>query len=188
VRVSDASNSGGRAKVPKADTGVLANLPRTRPQRSSPRRTAARKAAGAPAQAPAKTAGIPAKAPAKTAGARARALTKAPAKAATSAAANKRASARKPPTTRKPSATRNPSATRKPPVKAKRGIGATGGEEAVPRQGFESDGEIASGPVQPPGAAELVSSAAELAGELAKAGVAGGARLLKDLLARLPPG
>jgi hypothetical protein len=61
-------------------------------------------------------------------------------------------------------------------------------EETVPRQGFEPDGELASGSVQPPGAAELVSSAAELAGELAKAGVTGGARLLKDLFARLPPG
>lgn len=58
----------------------------------------------------------------------------------------------------------------------------------MPRQGFESDGEIASGSVEPPGAAEIVSSAAELAGELAKAGVTGGARLLKDLFARLPPG
>jgi hypothetical protein len=67
-------------------------------------------------------------------------------------------------------------------------VAAKGREETVPRQGFEPDGELASGSVQPPGAAELVSSAAELAGELAKAGVTGGARLLKDLFARLPPG
>jgi hypothetical protein len=144
VRVSDASNSGGRAKASKPDTGVLANLPRTRPQRSSPRRDAARKAAGAPA--------------------------KTSAKASTQAPAAKRASVRRPPT------------------KTKRSTGATPRKDAVPRQGFEVEGEIASGPVQPPGASELVSSAAELAGELAKAGVSGGARLLKDLFARLPPG
>jgi hypothetical protein len=139
VRVSDASND-GRANASSSETGVLANLPRTRPQRASPRRAAARKAASVSPEATAK------------------------------APATKRASARRPPT------------------KTKRSPGATARKEAVPRQGYEADGEIASGSVQPPGASELVSSAAELAGELAKAGVSGGARLLKDLFARLPPG
>jgi hypothetical protein len=40
--------------------------------------------------------------------------------------------------------------------------------------------------VQPPGAAELVTSAAEIVGELAKAGLSTGERLLKDVFSRLP--
>jgi hypothetical protein len=135
--MSDTSNGDGRADQGTAEPGVLANLPRTRPQRSSPRRAAARKAATAT--------------PAKPRGLR---------------------------TTARPSPGK---------ARAKRDARtAPRVEEPAPRQGFEADGEIASGPVQPPGATELVSSAAELAGELAKAGVTGGARLLKDLFSRLP--
>ena len=59
-------------------------------------------------------------------------------------------------------------------------------DEPVPRQGFEGEPDSLGGPVQPPGGTELVASAAELAGELAKAGVATGARLVKDFLSRLP--
>jgi hypothetical protein len=40
--------------------------------------------------------------------------------------------------------------------------------------------------VHPPGGAELVASVAEILGELTKAGVATGERLLKDALSRLP--
>jgi hypothetical protein len=40
--------------------------------------------------------------------------------------------------------------------------------------------------VHPPGSAELVASAAEIVGELAKAGLSTGERLLKDFLSRLP--
>ncbi len=61
-----------------------------------------------------------------------------------------------------------------------------GTAEQVPRQGFESDGDRASGPVTPPGGIELVASAAELLGELAKAGVNTGERLLRDVFSRLP--
>jgi hypothetical protein len=57
---------------------------------------------------------------------------------------------------------------------------------AVPRQGFECEGERASGPVHPPGGTELVASAAEIIGELAKAGFSSGERLFKDVLSRLP--
>jgi hypothetical protein len=56
--------------------------------------------------------------------------------------------------------------------------------ERAPRQGFEAEPD-SLGPVQPPGSTELVSSAAELAGELAKAGVSTGARVLRDFLSRL---
>jgi len=37
-----------------------------------------------------------------------------------------------------------------------------------------------------PGGAELVASAAEIVGEIAKAGILTGERLLKDVLSRLP--
>jgi hypothetical protein len=40
--------------------------------------------------------------------------------------------------------------------------------------------------VAPPGGAELVSAAAEIVGELAKAGLSTGERLLKDVFSRLP--
>ena len=43
-----------------------------------------------------------------------------------------------------------------------------------------------AGSVQPPGGAELVASAAEIVGELAKAGLSAGERLLKDACSRLP--
>ncbi len=59
-------------------------------------------------------------------------------------------------------------------------------EEPAPRQGFEGDGETTGGSVQPPGGAELVASAAEIVGELAKAGISRSERLFKDVLSRLP--
>ena len=58
--------------------------------------------------------------------------------------------------------------------------------EPVPLQGFESEHDRARGPVHPPGGVELVASAAEIVGELAKAGLSTGERLLKDLLSHLP--
>jgi hypothetical protein len=57
----------------------------------------------------------------------------------------------------------------------------------VPRQGFESEADRAQGPVQPPGSAELVSSAVEIVGELAKSGISAGERVLKDVFSRLSP-
>jgi hypothetical protein len=68
-------------------------------------------------------------------------------------------------------------------VKSAKGRATT--TERAPRQGFEAEPD-SHGPVQPPGSSELVSSAAELAGELAKAGVTTGARVLRDFLSRLP--
>ena len=54
--------------------------------------------------------------------------------------------------------------------------------EPVPRQGFESEEDRATGAVQPPGPTELIGAATEILGEVAKAGLAGGERLLKDAL------
>ncbi|HTD07609.1 MAG TPA: hypothetical protein VK680_01845 [Solirubrobacteraceae bacterium] len=78
-----------------------------------------------------------------------------------------------------------PAKAKRPRSTAKRAAGPPN-REPVPRQGFESDGERANGPVQPPGGAELVAGAAELIGELAKAGISTGERLFKDVLSRLP--
>ncbi len=130
---------------------MLANLPRTRPQRASARRDAARRATGSamaqpsPAPKPAATKKAPTKVKAKT----------------------------------------NPTA--EPRTKAKpKAPAAKRAQDPVPRQGFETEGDPVSGPVQPPGSVDLLSSAAELAGELTKSGLSSGGRLLKDFIARLP--
>jgi hypothetical protein len=120
--MSDTSSGSPRSRTKSSakPDGVLANLPRTRPQRSSARRDAARKQA----------------------------------------------------------------MTKKRQAKAK--VVPKRAQDPVPRQGFETEGDPVSGPVQPPGGVELLSSAAELAGELTKSGLSSGGRLLKDLIARLP--
>ncbi len=125
--------------------GVLAGLPRIRPQRASARRVAARAGASRGASPAARTVG----------------------------SSGVQAKSRKAP----PRQTKQ----RRP---ARRG-GATAGEP-VPRQGFEAEPDALGGPVEPPGGTELIASAAELAGELAKSGVTTSARLLKDFLSRLP--
>jgi hypothetical protein len=134
----------------RASEGVLANLPRTRPQRPSARRDASRKAAQA------KTA------PQKTAQAKAT-----PRKAARVKTTPRKAAQAK----ARPTRTKNEAK----PL-----------QEPAPRQGFESDSDLARGPVQPPGGADVLSSAAELAGELTKTGLSAGGRLFKDFLSRLP--
>jgi hypothetical protein len=168
VAVSVPSDSNGRPSVPRETLGVLSNLPRTRPQRSTPRRTAARKAtaAGVAAQVPSAAANGRSSAP------RARSRAAAPDAPATTAAA-------RPP---------KPKPTRKAPVKARTrpAPAAAPVAEPVPLQGFESESDRAHGPVHPPGGAELVASAAEIVGELAKAGLSTGERLLRDVLSRLP--
>ncbi|MGO9321910.1 MAG: hypothetical protein ACLQBY_14060 [Solirubrobacteraceae bacterium] len=137
---------GPQGPVSSEGQGVLSRLPRTRPQRSSPRRAAARAATAA-------------------------------AEAATAAPA--RSNGRPPAHARKTA-----KATPKRP--AKRAAKPAVTVEPVPRQGFECEGERTSGSVHPPGGAELVASAAEIVGELAKAGLSTGERLLKDVLSRLP--
>jgi hypothetical protein len=167
--------------------GVLSNLPRTRPQRSTPRRAAARTAnaaAESAGSAPAATNGRSPAAPAKAAASApkgstrtgARASTKAPAKSSAKAGArgSTKAAARKP-AGRGRARTASARAAATPIV-----------TEPVPRQGFESESERTGGAVHPPGGAELVASAVEIVGELAKAGLSTGERVLKDVLSRLP--
>jgi hypothetical protein len=173
VRVSVPSESNGRGSAPLDGEGVLSNLPRTRPQRSSARRTAAR---GAPAP----TTGATTEPVSRNGGAsatgkaRAKTASKAPAKAKRTPAGGARAKA-------KPAA----SSSQRARSTAKRPRSTASAEE-VPRQGFETESDRARGPVQPPGGAELVAGAVEIVGELAKAGLSTGERLLKDVLSRLP--
>ncbi len=154
--MSDAKGN-SRSTTPQRDGEVLVNLPHTRPQRSSPRRAAARKAA-AGASAEQRTPGRPA--------ARSR-IGGGTAKSGAHRATSSRPAAGKP-----KSAPKRASGPRR--------------RDAAPRQGFESDGESMHGSIQPPGGAELVASAAEIVGELAKVGLSAGERLLKDAFSRLP--
>lgn len=135
-----AIQKGAERETARASEGVLANLPRTRPQRSSARREDARRAA-----------------------ARATPENKQPARAG---AARKQTTAKQRPPKAKSTAKRL--------------------QDPAPRQGFESASDPVSGPVQPPSGVDLLASAAELAGELTKTGLAAGGRLLKDILSRLP--
>jgi hypothetical protein len=218
VQMSVASDSNGRPEGPEGAEGVLANLPRTRPQRSSARRAAARRqasasqpadrAANAASDAAARTGAAPAgptgAAPAKKAARKASkpraAATKAGAQARKPAGTARKSPSRAGATATKRSATAGTtaakgsagagaSATRRPAKKTVRSAplrGAQDAREQVPRQGFESEMDRARGPVQPPGGAELVASAAEIVGELARAGLSTGERLQKDALTRLP--
>lgn len=160
---------GAKRKDVRDSEGVLANLPRTRPQRSSARRDAARRTASVKVE----PTDIPARKPRRVASATAQ-----PGPAPTD----------KPPLTIPTKTEPTPAPERilakKRPSKSK--VKAKRLQDAVPRQGFETEGDPVSGPVQPPGGIDLLSSAAELAGELTKSGLSTGGRLLKDVFARLP--
>ncbi len=157
------ARSNGGTTAGAAEQGVLSQLPRTRPQRPSARRDASRRAGQAGGQLPDDGAGAPkprrAKAPAS-------------AKRTTPAKAKTPAARAKAPQTVK-------ATTSHAPRRAKRAA-----EQPVPRQGFESESDRARGPVRPPGGTELLTSAAEIVGELTKAGFSTGERLLRSLLPR----
>jgi hypothetical protein len=144
--MADHDMSDGAAPNSNNEHGVLANLPRTRPQRSTPRRAAAR-GDGSP-------------------------RTDGSTRAATSTPARKRARAQ-------PTRERARTAARAAPAPSHR-------SKRAPVQGYESQSESATGSVQPPGAIELLGSAAELVGELTKSGFSRGERLIKDIASRLP--
>jgi hypothetical protein len=150
-RAKKSTKRNARPKDALASEGVLANLPRTRPQRSSARRDAARRDTQAEVS-----------------------LAPAPLRkwATTKAKPTKVAGVKR--------GQKSGQGTAKPRHTAKRL------QDPAPRQGFETESDPISGPVQPPGGVELLASAAELAGELTKSGLSTGGRLLKDILARLP--
>ena len=157
--------------------GLLSNLPRTRPQRSSARRIAARDGNSGGA--------------AHRSGARQTVRKQADGATATAAAASPRASAGTTGKPRKPKAkqaagARSRAAT---PGRARARTAADArarrAQDRAPRQGFESEAETASGPVMPPGATELVSAAGELLTGVAKSGLSRGASTLKGIAGRL---
>lgn len=156
------------AREPSASSGVLAELPRARPQRATPRRSSARKAT---AHSAGKRRGAGAGADRRT------------------AAVEGSAGAGAGPTILAglPRVRPQHTSPRRAAARAARSRGGTRStEQSVPRQGFESEPRRMSEPIQPPGGAELAVSLGELAGELAKVGIATGARLLKDIVSRLP--
>ncbi len=160
------ANSAPDAQEELATDGqsVLSKLPRTRPQRASPRRAAARAASAA---AETTTATAPAASNGRPATRAKSAVTRAP---------------QRPAPARPAAGSQRVRGARARPARAS----AATTVEPAPRQGFECEPERAGGTLQPPGGAELVASAAEIVGELAKAGVSTGERLLKDFLSRLP--
>jgi len=159
--MSELRDSAIGSPIQDDEAGVLANLPRTRPQRSSPRRAAARRAAVARASTDA-TGDSPADAVAAK-----------PSKPAPRGASGKRATARR--------------ATEKRPTRRTGRLESSAAARApVPRQGYECADDAATGPVEPPGGTELFVSAVEIVGELAKSGLFTGERLLKDAFSRLP--
>jgi hypothetical protein len=182
--VSDGSDTPAKGSTDGDGSGVLANLPRTRPQRASPRRAAARataEKASAPAQRkPGERAGARGSKPASAKGRRASTEAKQPSvNGSTGARAAERT----------PAGSAGKQSSRK--GARRRGAGARESRllpvpEAVPSQGYESEEDAATGPVPPPGGAELFMSAAEIVGELAKAGLSRSERLIKDALSRLP--
>jgi hypothetical protein len=174
------ATSNGQGDLATDGQGVLSNLPRTRPQRSSARRTAARAATAAAAT----TAGARASDPTPAAS-NGRSAASTPRKGAGSTA--KRAPAARSATkTRGAKAGGAKAGRQRAGASRTRAPRPTANAEPAPRQGFECESEHTSRAVHPPGGAELVASVAEILGELTKAGVATGERLLKDALSRLP--
>ena len=166
-----ASEGNGHADLSENGAGVLANLPRTRPQRATARRAAARSAsrvtverdaAKPSSKRPQRRPNEPSATTTVTAEKAAAPRATAKAKARTSGAGSsaRRAGARP---------------SRPTPI-----------VDPAPRQGYECLEERATGSVQPPGGADLLNTAAEALSELAKAGLSSGERLLRDVLSLLP--
>jgi hypothetical protein len=188
----ETDNSKGPPENP-VEGGVLAALPRTRPQRTSPRRAAARQRAGkaeseprgsASARSAPKTAASPKTArkatPTQTA------PKAAPAVPATEKAAPDKVKAAK--TARdKPTSTKTASPKTAPPKTKAASAGNRKAVEApAPKQGYEPEEEVELGKtVNPPSGVELVESVADIFGELANSSLAAGGRILKDAFSLL---
>ncbi len=197
VRVPSAE-SNGHPGADAIEEGVLSNLPRTRPQRATDRRIASREGKRRSART-AKETGPAAKgtttrsAKAATNGADKAAPRTTTAKSSAAGAgeapkrATRAASPRKPRKGAKPRAQAAPRNVPSQPSNSPRPADSPKPADSAPRQGFESEQSRSStGPVQPPGGAELLTGAVEIVGEMAKAGVSAGERVLRDLFSRLP--
>lgn len=142
---------------------VLAELPRTRPQRPSRRRETAR-----------------ARVSAQTTTSKAIQAKPKPPNAQTP---KPHARKPKPP---KPNADK-PQAPKRRPPKPQAARPAPADDQTskpTPRQGYEAEGDLAVTPVTPPTGTELVGALAELGGELARSGLLAGGRLLRAAFSR----
>jgi hypothetical protein len=181
VRGEETPNSNGGPPAGH-ETGILADLPRTRPQHSSARRDAARRTRTRSAEAQ-REASVARKGEASAARKAAPEAETAAASAGPVAAVPQLGPDRRAkPRPDRPGTRPDRPGTHRPRSTSRIRIA----EEPVPRQGFECEGEHETGSVQPPGATELIGVAAEMLGELARAGIATGERLLKDVRSLLP--
>lgn len=171
--MSPSESRNGREADSIPEGGILAALPRARPQRASARRVAAR---GAATKTSTKTSTATARqSPGKT-------NAEKPATAAKAVPAKKPVPAKQGVATKKPLATKAPLTT-KTPVARKR---AKPVEPLAPKQGYEPEDELELGKtVHPPSGVELVESVADIFGELANSSLAVGGRLLKDAFSLL---
>jgi hypothetical protein len=153
------------ADTPMPEGGILAALPRARPQRASARRAAARSATtrtNPPRNTNSKAATAQSTANQATAG------DKQPAKPGKPVRAR--------PLAGKTRATSKPLA--KPTIQSS--------EPPAPKQGYEPEDEVELGAtVSPPSGVELAESVAEIVGELATSGLTAGGRLFKDVFSLL---
>ncbi|HTC59087.1 MAG TPA: hypothetical protein VK691_03105 [Solirubrobacteraceae bacterium] len=169
--MSPSESRNGREVDSIPEGGILAALPRARPQRASARRVAARTSTAAKKGTAASTA------------------TKAK---STRTAVTKKHVARESPAVAEPAAVKKTTA-RKPVAKkaasTKRRVTkpiAKPAEAPTPKQGYEPEEELELGKsVNPPSGVELVESVADIIGELANSGLTAGGRLLKDAFSLL---
>jgi hypothetical protein len=174
VSTSDTNNFDGSEQAPALEGGVLAALPRTRPQRTSPRRAAARGKA---------TKSAKLDTPKEMLASAAEGRRSSPAKATKAPASRARVGQPKTGPTPTSSAKVRVSATS---AKAKATSSSKAAQPAAPKQGYEPEEEVELGnTVNPPSGVELVESVADIVGELANSGLAAGGRILKDAFSLL---
>lgn len=187
----ETDNSKNRPENP-IDGGVLAALPRTRPQRTSPRRAAARARTGKaePKSDPKTDSSMSAQSAPKTTASpkparKAAATRTTPRKTASTHAVPRKAT---PTQSARKTAPTTPATRKATPSKAKTKIVSAKkpAEPPAPKQGYEPEEEVELGKtVNPPSGVELVESVADIFGELANSSLAAGGRILKDAFSLL---
>lgn len=176
------ANGRGEDGKAAAERGILGALPRTRPQRTTPRRAAAQaKAAKDTASgSPAGRASSPSAADSSSTPAPKRSSTRKKASAKPAGAGAK-------PGARKRTAAANPeAATQSRTTTHQKKAPPRRVQPPAPKQGYEPEEELELGAtVHPPSGVELVESVAEIFVELAGAGLKVGGRALRDVLSPL---
>ncbi|HEY5192746.1 MAG TPA: hypothetical protein VIJ39_02595 [Solirubrobacteraceae bacterium] len=164
--MSPSESRNGREADSIPEGGILAALPRARPQRASARRAAARSGAATKTSTVAKTKPVRAAAVKKPIAVKKPASTK-------PASAN--------PVSVKPASAKSISTKRRAAKPRAKPV-----EPPVPKQGYEPEDELELGKtVHPPSGVELMESVADIVGELANSSIAAGGRLLKDAFSLL---